>query len=211
MNILAVGDLGLETEELISELFSKCASNTLFTTNSLTSSFTELKRLHYDLLIAPFSLTNGSDEKKLFKARLLQPKLKILVLADSCDKDTVLSAVKSGATGFLLYGDSPSAIASALHQMDQGGALFHPTACLHLAQNAFAECVAPTLDILTRREKEVFRGIELGQSYKCIGTELNITPNTVHTHLKSIYGKLKAGGKIDALLKAKQQYSPSMH
>ena len=60
------------------------------------------------------------------------------------------------------------------------------------------------LDNLTEREIEVLRLISSGLSNKEIGERLNMTVNTVKTHIKNIYGKLQVNRRVQAVEKAKK-------
>lgn len=50
---------------------------------------------------------------------------------------------------------------------------------------------------LSKREKEVAGAYAAGQSYKEIARDLGISPTTVRTHLRTVYGKLGVTSKIE--------------
>ena len=60
-------------------------------------------------------------------------------------------------------------------------------------------------DFLSKRETDILKGVEEGLSYSEIGGRLCISPHTVHSHIKNIYGKLEAGNRKDAILKARRK------
>lgn len=60
------------------------------------------------------------------------------------------------------------------------------------------------VDNLTEREIEVLRYISYGLSNKEIGERLDMTINTVKTHIKNIYGKLQVNRRVQAVGKAKK-------
>jgi two-component system NarL family response regulator len=57
---------------------------------------------------------------------------------------------------------------------------------------------------LTSKENRIIRCIEEGLTYKTISERLGISPHTVHNHIKSIYGKLHAGNRSEALNRARK-------
>ena len=59
--------------------------------------------------------------------------------------------------------------------------------------------------LLSAKERAVLSGIQEGCSYKEIAASLNISPHTVHSHIKHIYEKLQASDKRDALTKARRK------
>lgn len=63
------------------------------------------------------------------------------------------------------------------------------------------ELVINRKEELTSREKEVLHLMADAWTYKQIALQLHISTETVKTHLKNIYRKLQASGKVDALNK----------
>ena len=61
---------------------------------------------------------------------------------------------------------------------------------------------APEERTLTKREKEILTKLDKGLTYKEIANNICVSPHTVRTHIKNIYGKLQAKNKLDALVKA---------
>ena len=57
---------------------------------------------------------------------------------------------------------------------------------------------------LTIREIEVLECLRLGESNKEIARSLGISPNTVKTHLKSLYTKLGANNRTQAVTQASE-------
>jgi DNA-binding NarL/FixJ family response regulator len=55
---------------------------------------------------------------------------------------------------------------------------------------------------LTEREIETLRSLSQGNSYKMIASELNISIDTVRTHIKRIYEKLHVHSQTEAIVKA---------
>lgn len=63
------------------------------------------------------------------------------------------------------------------------------------------ELVLNRKEELTNREREVLHLMADAWTYKQIAQQLHISTETVKTHLKNIYRKLQASGKVDALNK----------
>ena len=57
---------------------------------------------------------------------------------------------------------------------------------------------------ITRREHEVLGLIAAGRSNKEIARQLNLSPNTVKTHIARLYEKLEAARRTDAILRARE-------
>lgn len=61
----------------------------------------------------------------------------------------------------------------------------------------------PDLPSLTSREEEVLRLLAQGLSVKEVAKALGLSPDTVKDHLESLYGKLLARNRVEALEKAR--------
>jgi DNA-binding NarL/FixJ family response regulator len=61
----------------------------------------------------------------------------------------------------------------------------------------------PDLPSLTSREEEVLRLLAQGLSVKEMAKALGLSPDTVKDHLESLYGKLLARNRVEALEKAR--------
>jgi len=59
---------------------------------------------------------------------------------------------------------------------------------------------------LTKRELEILRHLETGKPISAIALTLHVSQNTMKTHLKNIYRKIGAGGREEAVTKAKNLY-----
>ncbi|CAN5130075.1 response regulator transcription factor [soil metagenome] len=55
---------------------------------------------------------------------------------------------------------------------------------------------------ITRREREVLRGLAQGAGNRSIGRELGISPDTVQTHIRNLLAKLGVGSRLEAVVKA---------
>ncbi len=132
------------------------------------------------------------------------PQTDILAHTINEDRDSVFAAIKAGATGYLVKGSSPREIIEALYSLRDGGAPMSP----RIARAVIREMQDAPSDedfLLTAKEKNVLVAIQEGLSYKEIGGKLNISPHTVHSHIKNIYEKLQAKNKKEALISARRK------
>jgi two-component system, NarL family, nitrate/nitrite response regulator NarL len=146
----------------------------------------------------------------------------LIICSDHLSEDVGLPEVArtlrtAGAAGPLVV----LARAAGPHGLDRamiaGAAGYVP---LELAPERLAEAAATVLDgrsalpplrptvievpDLTRRERDVLRGIDKGQSDKQIAGELAIAISTVKTHARALYGKLEACSRTEAVHKARE-------
>jgi DNA-binding CsgD family transcriptional regulator len=81
-----------------------------------------------------------------------------------------------------------------------GGRLFRRTPVAEFAPNKPAQA---SLGI-SERELEVLTLIAAGQTNKQIAKALDVSPNTVKTHVASLFGKLDARRRTEAILRARE-------
>lgn len=66
---------------------------------------------------------------------------------------------------------------------------------LHFAEDIMSD-TAQSIETLSKREAEVAAAYADGASYKVIARDLGISPTTVRSHLRTVYGKLNVTSKI---------------
>lgn len=156
-----------------------------------------------EVLLADIDLPGLSGVDLIRRLHPEYPKLQILVYTISEDRDTVFSAIKAGAMGYLLKGCPPRELIESLRCLYQGGAPMSPKIARKVIGALQAPGSKPEEDLLSVRERSILSGIAVGRSYKEIGQTLGISPHTVHTHIKNIYEKLQAASRSEALRKAR--------
>jgi DNA-binding NarL/FixJ family response regulator len=97
-------------------------------------------------------------------------------------------AAEAGASGFLPTGLSKGRLITAVREVGRGGTLLHPPP-------------VPAQE-LTCREAEVLELIASGATNVEIGGELHLSPNTVKGHTRSLYRKLNARNRAEAVQRA---------
>ncbi|KXZ58634.1 Transcriptional regulatory protein DegU [Brevibacterium ravenspurgense] len=131
----------------------------------------------------------------------------VIVLTTFDTDEYALSALRSGASGFLLKDARPEVLLDSIRQAHTGGAVIAPSTTRRLLQTVIAEPAPPTehaqkLERLTAREREVFQLIAQGKSNAEIGDELFMAEPTVKTHVRNILAKLEVRDRIHAVILA---------
>lgn len=157
-----------------------------------------------DIMLTDLDLPGISGIELIKRAKSLFPDLDIMVFTIFEDRETVFSAIKAGACGYMIKGSTPRELVESLNSLFQGGAPMTPRIARKLITE-FHDAAVPENDLLSQREKEIVRKIELGLSYKQIADKLFISPHTVHTHIKNIYEKLQAKDRHEAISKARRK------
>jgi DNA-binding NarL/FixJ family response regulator len=163
-----------------------------------------IKRARPEILLTDIGLPGMSGIDLIRELKYQMPELEIMAHTVFDDRETVFSAIKAGASGYILKGSTPRELIDALHTLAKGGSPMSPK----IARKVIREFQGEGIDeqyLLSHRETEVVKEIEYGLSYKDIAVRLNISPHTVHTHIKNIYEKLHAKDRQGALIAARKK------
>jgi len=98
----------------------------------------------------------------------------------------------------------PRDLVKALFELHRGGAPMSPGIARKIVREFQSEGISEQY-LLSHREKEMILEIENGLSYKEIAAKLQVSPHTVHAHIRNIYKKLQANNKQTALIKARKK------
>jgi DNA-binding NarL/FixJ family response regulator len=138
------------------------------------------------------------------------------VLSGHQDAHQIDAAFDAGATGYLLKTDLPGRLASAIDEMlDKGVPMSARVSAVVLERARRNSGSLPPLEFeqqaavhaqppvkLSRREREVVTLLVAGHRYDGIAAELGISVNTVRSHIRTLYEKLGAQTKVDAVMAA---------
>jgi two-component system, NarL family, response regulator len=163
-----------------------------------------LKSAKPEVMLTDLGLPGMSGVELIKKAKEEMPSLEIMAHTVFEDREMVFSAIKAGASGYILKGSSPREVIESIHSLYKGGAPMSPKIARKIIHE-FQDDALSEQYLLTQREKEVVKRVEEGLTYKEIGERLSISTHTVHTHIKNIYEKLQAKDRNDAIIKARQR------
>jgi len=131
------------------------------------------------------------------------------------DEAHVVQAIQAGASSYLLKDASALKVARAIHEMLAGGSPISPAVARHLLQRmqtpAEAPRPVPTPSVpatgvqLSNRERDVLSLVAKGYAYLEISEALQVSVNTVGSHVKQIYRKLAVSSRGEAVYEAVQQ------
>ena len=137
------------------------------------------------------------------------PDAAVLVLTMYDDDESVFTAMRVGARGYLLKGANQDDIARAIAAVARGDMVFGPAVArrmaAHFAQGAAAPAQqdGPAFAQLTAREREVLDLLARGRSNAQIAAALHLAPKTVRNVVSSVFAKLQVGGRAEAIIVAR--------
>ncbi|RLK60275.1 response regulator [Actinokineospora cianjurensis] len=132
---------------------------------------------------------------------------KVLVMTTFDLDEYALSALRNGASGFLLKDTPPGALVSALRSVASGDAVVSPSVTRRLLDRFLGPGGgelrdASMLDVLTEREREVLVLMAQGLSNTEIARKLFLSEATVKTHVGRVLSKLELRDRVQAVVLA---------
>ncbi|HEX8626848.1 MAG TPA: response regulator transcription factor, partial [Catenuloplanes sp.] len=133
------------------------------------------------------------------------PDAMVLILTMTDDEDVVVRALRAGARGYLLKDTDPDTVVDALRTVAGGGVVLGPTIGPGLlsALRRGPAALAPPLDKLTAREREMLAGLACGHSNARIARGLGLSEKTVRNQLSVVFTKLAVADRVQAALLAR--------
>lgn len=136
-----------------------------------------------------------------------RPGLRVLMLTMNEDEDTIVSAVRAGACGYLLKGSGAEEVLNAIRTAASGGMVFGASLAARIGA-LLSGSPAPAADDafpdLTDRERSVLHMIAAGRSNDEIAGELCVSNKTVRNSVSAIYAKLGVAGRAEAIVAARE-------
>jgi DNA-binding NarL/FixJ family response regulator len=137
----------------------------------------------------------------------VDPEVGVVVLTMFEDDDSVFSAMRAGARGYVLKGAPPSEILKVLRAVADGEAYFGPEVAKRLMSFFSEPKPISSEDIfpeLSAREREILDLIAQGHSNHKIAGRLFLSPKTVGNHISHIFTKLQVADRAHAIIRARE-------
>ncbi len=134
-------------------------------------------------------------------ARRTKP-VRVVVLTTFNLDDRAATAIRYGASGFLLKDATPAQLTDAIRTVVTGNAVLAPTDLATLLDGSFRERapVPAAYAELTDKEKEVFGAVAAGLSNAEIGDRIFASESTVKTHVGAILRKLGLRDRVQIVV-----------
>jgi DNA-binding NarL/FixJ family response regulator len=160
--------------------------------------------LHPDVMLMDLNLPGISGVEATRRIAMLDPRPAVLAVTMVDDDDTVLTALRAGAAGYILKGSTGEQIAAATRTAASGGAVFGPgIASRILAATTGRRTPAKDGD-LTDRERDVLAMLAEGAGNAQIARSLGLSLKTVQNYVSRILDKLQVADRTQAALRARE-------
>ncbi len=209
MNIIIVEDTKMVRTMLVALLDGQDNYKVAAAMESAEEALQYMAQNCVDLVILDLCLPGLSYDFAVKALKTASPDVDILVFTVSEEDETVFSALKAGAVGYLLKAAPPLQIIAALDEIKAGGSPMSPS----IARKVLREFQGPPvheelkeiISPLSSRETDILDLLYRGFNFMQIADKLCISPHTVHTHIKKIYTKLHVNSRSQAIYEAVQK------
>jgi DNA-binding NarL/FixJ family response regulator len=131
------------------------------------------------------------------------PHIAVLVLTMFDDDDSIFSALRAGARGYLLKGADREQIRCGIQAAANGEIIFGAQLAERMLGYFTAAAPPPVFPQLTEREREVLELVAQGQDNTSIAARLRLSQKTVRNNVSNILTKLQVADRAQAIVRAR--------
>jgi two-component system response regulator DevR len=170
-------------------------------------SVTKARALRPDVVLMDIRMGAGEDASGIDACRQIRselPDTQVIMFTSYGERESVLSSIMAGATGFLTKNIGHAQLVEAIRAAGRGESLLDPSVTRDVIDRLAQLSKAPRKpeDVLSEREKEVLLLIAQGCTNKEIGTRLFVSPYTARNHVIRILDKLGLSRRSEAAAEA---------
>jgi DNA-binding NarL/FixJ family response regulator len=155
-----------------------------------------------DVLLLDLEMPSLDGVGVLRRIRASAARVRVIVFTVFDTDERIIAAVEAGAAGYLLKGAPRADVFAAVRVVAAGGSLLAPLATSAILRRVRGE--APDGPSLTPRERLVLEHLARGLGNKQIAALLGIAERTVKFHVSSVFAKLGAANRTEAVTRAAQ-------
>jgi DNA-binding NarL/FixJ family response regulator len=217
-NLLMIDDHPLMVKGLHWLFSERQRELTLYFASSLTEAFELLAKSDISKFLVLLDLTMpGYDGLVAFNVLAMKyPRLKVAIYSSSDEAHLIEQAIRQGAAGYIPISTPPNIVADAVYLMLDGG-IYLPSSLLmqrqsltnhqaaHVAGSFEFESdhISHILHTMPLRRREVFNILCQGASNKEICRQLNMSINTVKTHVSLILASFEVDSRQKLSIKTR--------
>ncbi len=166
----------------------------------------EAKRLssrRMDVVLMDYRLPDGTGAEATRHVKRRWPGARVVMLTAVQNDETVLESIQAGADGYLTKDRAVEDVVATVRSASAGETLLPRSVIIGLARRVAdardKPADRPAFESLTGRELEVLRALAEGLRSADISERLEISRNTLRTHVQNIMTKLGVHSKLEAV------------
>lgn len=201
--VLVVDDAPIFQAGLAAALKGEGFDVVAIASDALTA-ISEARRHRPALVVLDVLMPGISGLDVVDKITEVSPESKVVLLTSSDSEEDLLTAIKAGASGYIIKDTPFPKLVAAMNEVVKGGAVVSPKLAArlfdvvaHLLRNR--DLNATRRPTLTGREVEILQWISEGRTSREIGEQLYISENTVKNHVRNILDKLGMQSRHEAV------------
>ena len=164
-----------------------------------------LPAVNPDVVLMDIKLPRMSGIECVARLKVILPSVHIIIVTVYEDSDRIFSALRSGASGYLVKSGPPRKLLEAIRDVTVGGSPMSTHIARKVVQHfQLLGPAAGESEKLSPREREVLDLLAAGYIYKQVGDKLNIAAETVRIHVKHICQRLQVKNRLEAVAKLRQ-------
>ncbi|PPS69500.1 MULTISPECIES: response regulator [Streptomyces] len=168
-----------------------------------------IRREDPDVVLLDIRMPDVDGLTVLREIRTLPEPPTVAMLTTFDTDEYILTALRSGAAGFLLKDTEPEQLAQLVRTLAAGGVVMSPKASRvllrsHPGAGAPQDADVARVKLLSDRERDVLVLIAEGLSNADIGTRIHLSAGTVKDHVSSILTKVRVSSRVQAALLAER-------
>ena len=161
-----------------------------------------------DVLLLDVRLGDGSGLEVNRWLAAHHPGIRVIMLTMSEDHDTALTALRDGASGYLVKGAGPERLEHALRAAAAGDVVLDhdmAKAVTELALTRRRGAAGRPFAELTQREFDILELVAEGLDNQAIARRLVLSPKTVRNHVSNVLTKLNVADRSHAIVLSRQR------
>ena len=162
-----------------------------------------------DVVLMDIFLPRMSGIECTVRLKALLPETQIIILTAMDDQELVFLALEAGADGYLLKRTKPADLRTAMMDVLGGGAPMTSQIARRVIESFRKKAkVQNEATGLSIREEQVLSLLSEGYSNKVIADKLNVSIDTVCSHLKHVFNKLHVSSRTEAVVRYMASKTP---
>ncbi len=155
-----------------------------------------------DVALVDVRLPEISGIELCYRIQRETPQTQVLILTGYLDGSLVRECIHAGAKGYVLKDVASTDLRRSIRELVRGESPVDPRAARMMIHWLREGPEADTPDHFTLREIEILRLIAEGLTNREIAERICLSENTVKTYIQSLYQKLDAHNRIEAVMRA---------